>query len=199
MADERGGRGDHLFAREQPADEQTAAAPFSRSSSSVAAARPLRPVRSTLVAPILPDPIVRRSPAPPSRVRITPNGSSPADSRAPAPRSVPSRGFLSASVPLRAWPHHSGIGPAWPRGADLRRTARRLCTRSMDMRPILFFDSGVGGCRWSHRLKDCCVRADRLCGRFGWVSLWYESEAEIAARCRRCSGGWSNAIARGWW
>ena len=41
----------------------TAAAPLATSSSRVAAARPLRPVRSTLVAPILPEPIARRSPS----------------------------------------------------------------------------------------------------------------------------------------
>ena len=46
-----------------------AAVPLAMSSSRVAAARPLRPVRSTLVAPILPEPICRRSPAPVSRVR----------------------------------------------------------------------------------------------------------------------------------
>ena len=47
------------------------------SSSSVAAASPLRPVRRTLVAPILPEPIWRRSPGPRSRVRISPNGIEP--------------------------------------------------------------------------------------------------------------------------
>ena len=44
---------------------------------SVAAARPLRPVRSTLVAPILPEPMARMSAVPASRVRISPNGIEP--------------------------------------------------------------------------------------------------------------------------
>ncbi len=44
---------------------------------SVAAASPLRPVRSTLVAPILPEPIERMSGVPASRVRIKPNGIEP--------------------------------------------------------------------------------------------------------------------------
>src|SRR5262245_62161400 len=47
------------------------------SPSKVAAARPLRPVRKTLVAPILPEPIVRMSVVPASRVRISPNGIEP--------------------------------------------------------------------------------------------------------------------------
>ncbi len=47
------------------------------SSASVASASPLRPVRSTLVAPMLPEPIVRTSPAPPSLVRSSPNGTEP--------------------------------------------------------------------------------------------------------------------------
>ena len=55
----------------------TAAAPFSKSSSRVAAASPLRPVRSTLVAPIFPDPIWRRSPAPVKRVSSRPKGIEP--------------------------------------------------------------------------------------------------------------------------
>ncbi len=55
----------------------TGSAPLPASSSSVAAARPLRPVRSTLVAPILPEPIARRSPAPASRVSSSPNGIDP--------------------------------------------------------------------------------------------------------------------------
>jgi len=44
---------------------------------SVAAARPLRPVRSTLVAPILPEPIERRSCVPASLVSTRPNGIEP--------------------------------------------------------------------------------------------------------------------------
>lgn len=39
----------------------TATVPLSASSSTVAAARSLRPARSTFVAPILPEPIERRS------------------------------------------------------------------------------------------------------------------------------------------
>src|SRR5262249_846130 len=44
---------------------------------SVAAAIPLRPVRSTLVAPILPEPMARMSAVPASRVRINPNRGGP--------------------------------------------------------------------------------------------------------------------------
>ena len=43
----------------------------------VAAANPLRPVRSTLVAPILPEPMLRRSPAPISLVNSSPKGTEP--------------------------------------------------------------------------------------------------------------------------
>ena len=49
---------------------RTAAAPLAPSRISVAAASPLRPVRRTLVAPILPDPTLRISPSPAARVRI---------------------------------------------------------------------------------------------------------------------------------
>ena len=55
----------------------TAATPFNASSSRVAAASPLRPVRSTLVAPILPDPTLRMSPKPAARVSSRPNGIEP--------------------------------------------------------------------------------------------------------------------------
>ena len=55
----------------------TASAPLPPSPSSVISARSRRPVRSTLVAPMLPEPIWRRSPAPASRVAITPNGIEP--------------------------------------------------------------------------------------------------------------------------
>ena len=55
----------------------TATVPLSTSASSVAAASPLRPVRSTLVAPILPEPIARMSCVPASRVKMRPNGIEP--------------------------------------------------------------------------------------------------------------------------
>ena len=55
----------------------TAAAPFNASSSRVAAASPLRPVRNTLVAPILPEPTLRISPNPAARVSNRPNGIEP--------------------------------------------------------------------------------------------------------------------------
>ena len=55
----------------------TAAVPFSPSSSSVAAARSFRPVRSTLVAPMLPEPIARRSVVPATRVSSRPKGMEP--------------------------------------------------------------------------------------------------------------------------
>ena len=50
---------------------------FSASSTSVAAASPLRPVRRTLVAPMLPEPIERKSPAPASLVSTSPKGIDP--------------------------------------------------------------------------------------------------------------------------
>ena len=56
----------------------TAAVPFRASQTSVAAAKSLRPVRSTLVAPILPEPIARISCVPASRVMMRPNGIVPA-------------------------------------------------------------------------------------------------------------------------
>ena len=65
MAEEGAERGDQReLAAEECAAISTATVPLSASPSSVAAASPLRPVRSTLVAPILPEPIgadVRRA------------------------------------------------------------------------------------------------------------------------------------------
>jgi choline dehydrogenase-like flavoprotein len=56
---------------------RTAIPPLAASSTRVAAAAPLLPVRSTLVAPILPDPIWRRSPRPMARVMTMPKGIEP--------------------------------------------------------------------------------------------------------------------------
>ena len=56
---------------------RTAMAPLPESSSSVASAAPLLPVRSTLVAPMLPEPIWRRSPRPRARVMTRPKGTEP--------------------------------------------------------------------------------------------------------------------------
>ena len=55
----------------------TATVPFSMSPISVPAASGLLPVRSTLWAPILPEPIERKSCVPASFVRMTPNGTEP--------------------------------------------------------------------------------------------------------------------------
>ena len=55
----------------------TAMAPLPLSSSNVAAAAGLLPVRNTLVAPILPDPIRRRSPSPITLVMTIPKGTDP--------------------------------------------------------------------------------------------------------------------------
>ena len=55
----------------------TATAPLPPSSSSVASARSLRPVRSTLVAPMLPEPMLRMSPRPASLVSSRPKGIEP--------------------------------------------------------------------------------------------------------------------------
>ncbi len=78
MAEKGAKAGEHGGVRARNAlPVSTAAVPFSASSSSVSAARPLLPVRNTLVAPILPEPIWRRSPRPASLVRIRPNGMEP--------------------------------------------------------------------------------------------------------------------------
>jgi len=53
-------------------------APLAASSRSVARASFLLPVRRTLVAPILPEPMARKSVSPKMRVRINPNGTDPA-------------------------------------------------------------------------------------------------------------------------
>ena len=55
----------------------TAAVPFSASRRRVSAASGLLPVRSTLVAPMLPDPMLRTSPCPASLVRMRPKGMEP--------------------------------------------------------------------------------------------------------------------------
>ena len=59
------------------APTRTATVPFSMSPTSVAAASFLLPVRRTLVAPILPEPMLRRSGPPESRVRMIPKGMEP--------------------------------------------------------------------------------------------------------------------------
>ena len=64
-------------ARRRHRASSTAAAPLPPSSSRVAAARARRPVRSTLVAPILPEPTWRMSPSPAARVSSRPNGIEP--------------------------------------------------------------------------------------------------------------------------
>ena len=55
----------------------TAKAPLPPSPSRVRAARSRRPLRSTLVAPMLPEPMARGSPAPAAFMTITPNGIEP--------------------------------------------------------------------------------------------------------------------------
>ena len=55
----------------------TATVPFAPSHKSVAAAAHFLPVRSTLVAPILPEPILRTSPAPDTKVKNRPKGMEP--------------------------------------------------------------------------------------------------------------------------
>src|SRR5437764_1207361 len=67
----------------------TAATPFARSSSSVSAATALLPVRSTFVAPMLPDPIPRMSPSPATRVSTMPNGIDPSRYPITAARTIP--------------------------------------------------------------------------------------------------------------
>ena len=55
----------------------TGTKPFSASNSRVRAATFLLPVRSTLVAPILPEPMARTSPRPAARVNSRPKGMEP--------------------------------------------------------------------------------------------------------------------------
>ena len=69
-----------------------AAVALRQSRTNVSAASHLLPVRSTLVAPILPEPISRTSPFPARRVSTNPNGIDPRGSRAPKQRA--SRGSL---------------------------------------------------------------------------------------------------------
>ena len=62
MAEKGAERGrDGSIVAKRSGGEQTATVPLSMSPISVAAASPLRPVRSTLVAPILPEPMARMS------------------------------------------------------------------------------------------------------------------------------------------
>ena len=64
----------------QPSPQSTTAnakAPLEPSSSRVAAASVLWPVRKTLVAPMLPEPMERRSPSPAKRVNPSPKGTDP--------------------------------------------------------------------------------------------------------------------------
>src|SRR5690606_3122259 len=56
---------------------RTLAVPLSASSRSVTAASSLRPVLKTLVAPMLPEPMLRMSPSPASRVSRRPKGMEP--------------------------------------------------------------------------------------------------------------------------
>ena len=56
---------------------KTATVPFRRSRRRVSAAKSLRPVRKTLVAPILPEPMARKSMVPADRVKTRPNGIAP--------------------------------------------------------------------------------------------------------------------------
>ena len=62
VAEDRAAGCDERGCGPQPCAINTAAAPLARSSSRVSAASPLLPVRRTLVAPILPEPIRRMSP-----------------------------------------------------------------------------------------------------------------------------------------
>ena len=79
VAEEGGEARDHRrrLAGERPGDAAPPTAPLPASRSSVAAAAALLPVRSTLVAPMLPEPMARRSPRPSARVISTPNGIEP--------------------------------------------------------------------------------------------------------------------------
>ena len=59
------------------APANAANAPFNMSAKRVAAAIPFFPVRRTLVAPMLPDPMSRISPSPDNLVKTRPNGTEP--------------------------------------------------------------------------------------------------------------------------
>ena len=79
MADERAGGGEARRSRRPNSmlREQHRRRRLEAVEDSVSAASPLLPVRSTLVAPILPEPISRTSPLPASRVSSSPNGIDP--------------------------------------------------------------------------------------------------------------------------
>src|SRR5579883_289973 len=86
--------------------------PFSASSTSVAAASVLLPVRSTLVAPILPEPTWRMSPRPAARVSSSPKGIEP--SRKPT-----TAGHRYTSVqgsPVISGTQHATVGVVDERG-----------------------------------------------------------------------------------
>ena len=65
------------FRAEMHGRDSTATVPLSMSQSNVAAASPLRPVRNTFVAPILPEPIVRKSGRAGRACEQQPNGIEP--------------------------------------------------------------------------------------------------------------------------
>ena len=89
----------------QGARARTATAPLPPSSTTVAAARALLPVRSTLVAPMLPEPSRRISPSPAVRVSTRPKGMEPSRYPAAAARryhqvsAVPASGMAQPSRP----------------------------------------------------------------------------------------------------
>ena len=88
--------------RAWPVRTSTATVPLSMSPMRVAAASPRRPVRSTLVAPILPDPMVRMSVVPANRVSSSPNGIEPSrypKASAAKLRRRPSTGMSSGLEP----------------------------------------------------------------------------------------------------
>ncbi len=124
----------------------TASVAFSASSSSVAAARSLRPVRSTLVAPMLPEPIVRKIAGAGERASAAARTeSSRGDSRAPAPETARStKSPTDAAHALRrrrlAKAYSCAIAPGNQRQLDPpfhpRRVERRVAAARMQRRRI---------------------------------------------------------------
>ncbi len=185
---------------------QTAANPLSKSSSKVSAANPCGPFASTLVAPILPEPISRISPPPASFVsnqRRT--GSSQAHSPAPTRTIVVIQNSVMARILCLTCACVSVLSrlPSRRSACPCQRAADNHASRCRQHRARC----AVAVLRFGHwRLvgaesgaSGVTRRADCLCRRLCRAALWHqEREPRLLRACRHCSGAWSNAIGRGW-
>ena len=168
MPDQRPRGGVKLTARARyRCASHTASAPLAASRSRVAAASRFDPVRSTLVAPILPDPMARMSPLP-----RDPRQQQPERDR---PEQIAERQARGAVVLVIG-----AIGSRTIRVRNQHAALRALATRRASRRamnpaaPILFFNSGVGGLSvLGADARAAAQRADRLCRRQRRFPLWH--------------------------